>query len=225
MDNNDEKIGRFTSQEEIANFISHFAGAILAGIMLTLMVVASAIKGNAWHIVSTAIFGSTMVLLYFASAVAHGLPKNTKGKQVFFIIDQAAIFLLIAGTYTPIALVALHGTLGWVLFGLQWAMALAGILMKVLSPNRVEAGVDILGIIIYVLMGCMLLIVIVPIIKTLPTMGFLWIIIGGACYILGIFFYRKAKFKHAHLIWHLMVLAGSISHFFAIFFYVIPISV
>jgi len=225
MDSNNERIGRFTYQEEIANFISHFAGAVLAAVMLTLMVVASALKGNAWHIVSTAIFGSTMVLLYFSSAIAHGLPKDTKGKQVFFIIDQAAIFLLIAGTYTPLALVALHGAFGWVLFGLQWAMAIAGILIKVLRPNRVEAGVDILGIIIYALMGWMLLIAIVPIVKTLPLMGFLWILIGGACYTFGIIFYRKAKFRHAHLVWHLMVLAGSISHFFAIFFYVIPISV
>ncbi|MEE4115378.1 MAG: hemolysin III family protein [Marinilabiliaceae bacterium] len=224
MNSGEEKIGRFTHEEEVANFISHFAGAVLAGIMLTLMVVASALKGNAWHIVSTAIFGSTMVLLYFSSAVAHGLPKG-KGKQVFFIIDQAAIFLLIAGTYTPLALVALHGAFGWVLFGLQWAMAISGILIKVLRPNRVEAGVDILGILIYAVMGWMLLIAIIPIIRTLPLMGFLWIMIGGACYTLGIIFYRKAKFKHAHLVWHLMVLAGSISHFFAILFYVIPISV
>ncbi|MDX2415735.1 MAG: hemolysin III family protein [Bacteroidales bacterium] len=225
MDSNSDKIGRFTYQEEIANFISHFAGAVLAGVMMTLMVVASALKGNAWHIVSTAIFGFTMILLYFSSAVAHGLPKDTKGKQVFFIIDQAAIFLLIAGTYTPLALVALHGAFGWVLFGLQWAMAIAGILIKVLRPNRVEAGVDILGILIYAIMGWMLLIAIGPLVRILPLMGVLWIFIGGACYTFGIIFYRKAKFKHAHLVWHLMVLAGTISHFFAIFFYVIPISV
>ncbi len=225
MDSNSDKIGRFTYQEEIANFISHFAGAVLAGVMMTLMVVASALKGNAWHIVSTAIFGFTMILLYFSSAVAHGLPKDTKGKQVFFIIDQAAIFLLIAGTYTPLALVALHGAFGWVLFGLQWAMAIAGILIKVLRPNRVEAGVDILGILIYAIMGWMLLIAIGPLVRILPLMGVLWILIGGACYTFGIIFYRKAKFKHAHLVWHLMVLAGTISHFFAIFFYVIPISV
>ena len=225
MDTGEEKIGRFTYQEEIANFISHFAAAILAGIMLTLMVVASSITGNGWHIVTTAIFGSTMVFLYFSSAVAHGLPKDTKGKQIFFIIDQAAIFLLIAGTYTPLALVALHGAFGWVLFGLQWTMAIIGILLKVLRPNKVEAGVDLFGILIYAIMGWMMLIAIVPIVKILPLMGFLWVIIGGACYSFGIIFYKKAKFKHAHLVWHLMVLAGSISHFFAIFFYVIPISV
>lgn len=93
-------IGRFTKQEETANWLSHFAGAILASAMLTLMIVASALKGNAWHVVSTAIFGTTMVLLYFSSAVAHGLPPG-RLKQIFFVIDQAAIFLLIAGTYTP----------------------------------------------------------------------------------------------------------------------------
>jgi len=188
------------------------------------MIVASALKGTAWHVVSTTIFGSTMVLLYFSSAVAHGLPAG-RLKQVFFIIDQAAIFLLIAGTYTPLALVVLHGPIGWVLFGLQWAMAIAGITMKVVKPNRVESGARMIDIIIYATMGWMLLIVLIPIIKALPLMGLLWIFIGGACYTFGIIFYRKAKFKHAHLVWHLMVLAGSISHFFAIFFYVIPISV
>lgn len=220
----EKKIGRFTPREEIANFVSHFAGAVLAGAMLALMIFASAQKGNAWHIVTTAIFGSTMVLLYFSSAVAHGLPTG-RGKQVFFIIDQAAIFLLIAGTYTPLALVALHGAFGWVIFGLQWAMAISGIILKIVKPNRVEAGVDIIGIVIYALMGWMLLIAIVPLTRALPLMGLIWIFIGGACYTFGIIFYRKAKFRYAHLVWHLMVLAGSISHFFAIYFYVIPISV
>ena len=218
----EQKVGRFTYQEELANFLSHFTGAILAGVMLTLMVVASAIKGNGWHVVTTAIFGSTMVLLYFSSAVAHGLPSG-KSKQIFFVIDQAAIFLLIAGTYTPLALVVLHGPFGWVLFGLQWAMAITGILLKVLRPNRVEVGAKVADIVLYAGMGWMLLIAVVPIIKSIPTMGFIWILLGGACYTFGIIFYRKAKFKFAHLVWHLMVLAGSICHFFAIFFYVIPL--
>ena len=218
----EQKVGRFTYQEELANFLSHFTGAILAGAMLTLMVVASAIKGTGWHVVTTAIFGSTMVLLYFSSAVAHGLPAG-KSKQVFFVIDQAAIFLLIAGTYTPLALVALHGAFGWVLFGLQWAMAITGILLKVLRPNRVEVGAKVADIVLYAVMGWMMLIAIVPIIKSIPVMGFIWVLLGGACYTFGIIFYRKAKFKFAHLVWHLMVLAGSICHFFAIFFYVIPI--
>ncbi len=218
----EQKIGRFTYQEELANFLSHFAGAILAGAMLTLMIIASAIKGNGWHVVTTAIFGSTMVLLYFSSAVAHGLPAG-RSKQIFFVIDQAAIFLLIAGTYTPLALVALHGAFGWVLFGLQWAMAITGILLIVLRPNRVEVGAKVADIVLYAGMGWMMLIAIVPIIKSIPTMGFIWILLGGACYTFGIIFYKKAKFKFAHLVWHLMVLAGSICHFFAIFFYVIPI--
>ena len=164
-----------------------------------------------------------MVLLYFSSAVAHGLPSG-KSKQVFFIIDQIAIFLLIAGTYTPLALIALHGTFGWVLFGLQWGMAITGIILKLVKPNKLEAGVDIFGIVIYALMGWMVLIAIVPLIKTLPFMALLWILIGGLCYTFGIIFYSKAKFKYAHLVWHMMVLAGSISHFFAIYFYIIPIS-
>ncbi|HUS86515.1 MAG TPA: hemolysin III family protein [Bacteroidales bacterium] len=218
------KNGRFTCEEEIANFISHFAGAILAGVGLTLMIVASAIKGNAWHIVSTAVFGSTMVLLYFSSAVAHGLTSG-RSKQIFFTIDQAAIFLLIAGTYTPLALITLKGAMGWVLFGLQWSLALVGILLKVLRPNRVGVGAGKADIILYAGMGWTLLIAIVPIVRALPVTGLVWILIGGACYTFGIVFYKKAQFKFAHLVWHLMVMAGSISHFFAIFFYVIPASV
>ncbi|MBN2842818.1 MAG: hemolysin III family protein, partial [Sedimentisphaerales bacterium] len=156
--------------------------------------------------------------------VAHGLPEG-RLKQIFFVIDQAAIFLLIAGTYTPLALVALHGPIGWVLFGLQWTMAIAGIIMQVRRKNTVEHGAGLIDIIIYVAMGWMFLIAVVPIIKALPLMGFLWILIGGLCYCFGIIFYRKAKFKYAHLVWHLMVLAGSVSHFFAIFFYVIPLNI
>jgi len=219
-----ELIGRFTKQEETANWLSHFAGAILASAGLTLMIVASALKGNAWHVVSTTIFGATMVLLYFSSAVAHGLPAG-RLKQIFFVIDQAAIFLLIAGTYTPLALVALHGPMGWVLFGLQWAMAITGILMKIIRPNKVEYGARLIDIILYAGMGWMLLIAIVPLVRSMPLMGLMWIFIGGACYTFGIIFYRKAKFNHAHLVWHLMVLAGSISHFFAVFFYIIPMSI
>jgi len=219
-----ELIGRFTRQEETANWLSHFTGAILASAGLTLMVVASALKGNAWHVVSTTIFGTTMVMLYFSSAVAHGLPEG-RLKQIFFVIDQATIYLLIAGTYTPLALVALHGAIGWVLFALQWGMAIAGIIVKIVKPNRFESGARMIDIIIYAAMGWMLLLAIIPLIKSLPLMGLFWILIGGACYTLGIIFYRKAKFKHAHLIWHLMVLAGSISHFFAIFFYIIPMSI
>ncbi len=216
------KTGRFTQNEELANFISHFLSAILAGSALTLMIVASALRGNAWHMVSSIIFGTTMVFLYFSSAVAHALPAG-RSKQLFFIIDQIAIFLLIAGTYTPLALVTLNGPMGWVLFGLQWALAVTGILLKLLRPGNVEAGASKADILIYTGMGWMLLGAIVPIVRTLPFMGFAWIIIGGLCYSFGIYFYRKARFRYAHLVWHLMVLAGSISHFFAIFFYIIPV--
>lgn len=218
-----EVSSRFTTGEELANFISHFIGAVLAGAALALMITASALRGNAWHIVSSSIFGFTMIFLYFSSAVAHALPPG-KNKQLFFIIDQAAIFLLIAGTYTPLALVTLRGAFGWVLFGLQWSMAITGILIKLLRPGRVEVGASRIDIILYICMGWMLLIGIIPIVRALPAMGFTWILIGGLCYSMGIYFYRKASFRFAHLVWHLMVLAGTASHFFAIFFYVIPIS-
>ena len=211
----------FTRAEELANAISHFAGAGLATAGLVLMVVFSAIRGNAWHVVSTSIFGATMVLLYLSSGLAHAL-KSGKAREWFFTLDHIAIFLLIAGTYTPLSIAALQGALGWVIFGLQWGMAVSGILLKFTRLGKTGAGVNYLFIILYVLMGWMFVIAIVPIIKSLPFMGFLWILIGGVCYSAGVFFYRKADFPFHHLVWHLLVIAGSISHWFAIFFHVIP---
>ena len=122
---------RFSYSEELANAISHLIGAILAIAGLVLMVVYSAINGSAWHVVSTTIFGSTMTLLYLSSTLNHWLPAG-KGKEFFFNFDQIAIFLLIAGTYTPITLIALHGAFGWVIFGLEWGLALIGILLNII---------------------------------------------------------------------------------------------
>ena len=215
---------RFTSAEELANAISHLVGTLLAIAGLVIMVIFSAIYGNAWHIVSTAIFGSTMTLLYLSSTLNHWLPAG-KGKEFFFNFDQIAIFLLIAGTYTPITLVALHGTFGWVIFGLEWGLAFIGIVLKIAKPNKFESGVNIFNIILYLIMGWMILIVLAQVIRIMPFMGIMWIMIGAFFYTLGVLFFKLAKFKFHHLVWHLFVIGGSISHFFAIFFYVIPLSV
>ena len=140
-------------------------------------------------------------------------------------MDQIAIFMLIAGSYTPIALITLHGTFGWVIFGIEWGLAITGIVMKLLRPVKYSTGVGWFNIILYVSMGWLVLIALSPITKALPFMGWMWIIIGGLCYSAGIYFFRVAKFRYAHLVWHVMVIAGSISHFFAIFFYMIEMPV
>jgi len=211
----------YTTAEEKANAISHLSGAGLATAGLVLMVVYSAIRGNAWHVVSTSIFGATMMVLYLVSGLAHAL-KPGKAKDLFFLFDHIAIFLLIAGTYTPITLVLLRGPMGWVIFGLQWGLAVTGIVLQFTRAGRSGSGVNYYFIALYVIMGWMLVIALVPIIRTLPTMGWLWILIGGICYSVGIYFYKKASFPFHHLVWHLLVIAGSMAHWFAIFFYVIP---
>ncbi len=217
-----EETSRFSYKEEQANAISHFIGAFLSVAALVLMVVYSAINGTAWHVVSTAIFGSTLITLYLSSTFTHWL-KPGRLKETFFTLDQVAIFFLIAGTYTPMALVALHGVSGWIIFGIEWGLALAGSLTRILRPGKYNAGVNLFYISLYVIMGWLFVFAIIPLIKTMQPMGIIWILIGGAFYSLGILFYKKARFRYHHLVWHLMVLGGSISHFFAIYFFVLPI--
>lgn len=215
---------RFTDNEELANALSHLSGTVLSITGLVLMVVYSSRMGNGWHVVSTAIFGATLIFLYTSSTMTHWL-KPGRLKNLFFTLDQVAIFFLIAGTYTPLALVALHGALGWTVFAIEWTLAIAGSVAKLVSPTRYEGGVNYYYIILYAVMGWLFIMVIVPVIRILPTMGWLWILIGGMCYTVGIYFYKKARFKYHHLVWHLFVIGGSLSHFFAIYFHVITLRV
>lgn len=212
---------KFTYKEEIANGISHMIGALLAIAGLILMVYYSVKNGDAWHIVSTSIFGSSMVVLYLSSTLTHLLPSG-KIKDFFFNMDRIAIYLLIAGTYTPIALVTLHGPLGWIIFGVEWGIALTGILLIIFKPGDYDTGVNIYSVISYAIMGWLILIAIVPVIRTLPFMGWFWIILGGVLYSIGILFFKLAYFRYHHLVWHLLVMLGSLAHFLAVFFYIIP---
>lgn len=216
-----EKNIKFSRGEELANAISHFSGALLAVVGLVLMVHFSIVNGNGWHVVSTSIFGSSMIVLYISSTMTHILPMG-RAKDRFFNFDRIAIYLLIAGTYTPIALLTLHGPLGWVIFGIEWGLAIVGTLMILTRPGDYNTGVNTFYVVSYAVMGWLILIAIVPILNTLPLMGTLWILIGGVCYTLGILFFKIIKFPYHHLVWHMLVLAGTISHFFAVFFYMIP---
>lgn len=212
---------RFSPSEEKANALSHLTGAMLAAAGLVLMVVYSALNGNGWHVVSTSIFGFSMLILYTSSTLNHWLRPGRR-KEFFFNFDQVAIFLLIAGTYTPLTLVSIRSGLGWTIFGLEWGLAIIGISIRLLKPTAFESGVNYFFISLYAIMGWMLLIGIGTIARAIPPAGFAWILIGGAFYTLGILFYKKIQFPYHHLVWHLFVMAGSMSHFFAIFFYVIP---
>ncbi|MDA3781030.1 MAG: hemolysin III family protein [Bacteroidales bacterium] len=215
---------RFTKNEELANAISHLVGALLGVAFLVLMVVFSVKNGNAWHIVSSAVFGFTLIVLYLSSTFNHWLPVG-KAKEFFFNFDQVAIYLLIAGTYTPIALVALHGAFGWTIFGIEWGLALTGIIFKVFFPGKFNKGVNIFYLISYIIMGWMFVFAFPSLFKIITFDGILWVLIGGVFYTLGTIFFKLRKLKFHHLIWHLFVLAGSIAHFVAIYFYILPIKV
>lgn len=212
---------QYTRREEKANYLSHGFGAIFGIAALVLMIIFTSRKGNSWHIVSMTIYGTTMVLVFISSTLVHSV-KPGKFKEFFNILDQIAIYLLIAGTYTPLALVSLKNDWGWLLFGLEWGLALIGILAKSLLAHRYEKSVNYFTLFSYVLMGWMLLFFLLPIFRQVPLHAIILIFIGGGLYTFGTIFYKMEKLKYHHLIWHVFVLGGSAVHFIAIFRYLIP---
>ena len=210
---------RFTKGEEIAHSVSHGIGAIFAIVVLVLMAVFSSKYGTTWHIVSYSIYGSFLVLLYLSSTLNHALAFGSKAKDFFHNFDQIAIFLFIAATYTPIALVIIREDWGWVMFGIEWGLALTGVLLKIFLPNKFEKGVAIFYVIAYIIMGWLLLMFLIPLYKHMHPMGMVFIFIGGACYTIGVIFFKMEEVRFSHLIWHLLVIAGSVCHWIAIFGY------
>ncbi|MDY0077461.1 MAG: hemolysin III family protein [Bacteroidales bacterium] len=196
--------------EEIFNTLSHAAGIPIAVAALTLLVIFAAINGTTWHIVSFSIFGASMLLLYVASTLFHA-SRKIRVKYYLNKLDHSAIYVLIAGTYTPIALVNLQGTIGWILFGLIWGLALAGIIFKIWFYTQKYRK---LSTWLYVAMGWLIVIAIVPLIQSTPWDALLFLIAGGVCYTIGALFYLRKNKKLSHFIFHLFVLGGSICHFF-----------
>jgi len=208
---------RNRAKEEFWNVLTHGLGALLSVIAAVFMIVFSAKDGNALDVVASAVFGLTLVLLYSASTIYHAMTK-LRWKRIFQRIDHLCIYLLIAGTYTPVALLGLKGTWGWILFGMSWAFVIAGFIFK-FSPLRRS---DKLSLILYGLMGWMAIVAIKPLVETV-TPGALWLILaGGLCYTLGIYFYAKENRPYYHAIWHVFVLGGSACHFFGVFLYLVP---
>ena len=197
------------------NSISHTVGAALAAIGGVILIVAAARTGDPWKIVSCSVYAVMLLTLYITSTLYHSV--RGKAKAVLQRLDHCAIYLLIAGTYTPFMLVTLRGPWGWSLFGVVWSLALFGIVQEYVYAK----GARILSLVIYVAMGWLIVIGIKPLLAALEWNGFLWLVAGGLCYTGGIAFYATDhKLRHGHGIWHLFVLAGSSCHFIAILFYV-----
>lgn len=201
----------YSTKEEIANAITHGIGTGLAIAAMVVLIVFAAIKGNVWHVVSFSIYGSTLVLLYFASTLYHSL-TNLRAKGVFHKFDHISIYLLIAGTYTPFCLTALRGWIGWTVLGVVWSCAILGTVLKSISVGKRV----MMSTILYVLMGWVILIAIIPLYNAMTYNGFLLLVAGGISYTLGTIFFIRDKVKYNHSVWHLFVLGGSIFHFFSV---------
>ena len=197
------------------NSISHLVGTAAAMAGTAYLIVVAARQGDPWKVVSFSIYGASLILLYLFSTLYHSL-RDT-GKTLFQKFDHLAIYLLIAGTYTPLALVTLRGSWGWLIFGLVWGLAVLGIVLEVLMPK----GRRIVPMIIYLVMGWLVVMALKPLLQSLPASGTLWLIAGGLFYTSGVYFYiRDKKVTHFHGIWHLFVLAGSLCHYVTILCYV-----
>jgi len=197
--------------EEIANSVSHGVG-LLAAIAAAPVLVLSAVQhdGTA-RIVGASVFAAAMVLLYLTSTLYHALPRN-RAKRVFQVLDHAAIFLMIAGTYTPFTLGVLRGAWGWTLFGLVWGLALAGVVLTVVGGVRypkLRTG-------LYLSMGWLILVAIKPLWLRVPSWGLFWLFAGGVAYTVGVVFYAAKRVRYSHFVWHLFVIAGTACHFIAV---------
>ncbi len=200
--------------QEFANSITHGIGAILSIVGLIMLLYISIQKEDIWRIVSFAIYGATLIFLYISSTIYHSVTDKRK-KYIFRILDHIAIYLLIAGSYTPLTLVLLRGLLGRIIFGVVWLIALAGIFMKIFFFSKTK----ILSMILYIIMGWLIVVATKPIISILPTGILYLLIVGGFCYSIGIIFYIIPKVPYNHTIWHIFVLAGSFTHFLGYYFF------
>jgi hemolysin III len=202
-------------KEETLNSLTHMLGALLALAGLVVLVVSAALRGDMWRLASFTVYGLTLFLLYSASTLYHTC--GGRAKKFFRLVDHQAIYLLIAGTYTPFMLVTLRGAWGWSLFGAVWALAAAGITLDTLHKK----GSRLPQLVIYLVMGWMLMIALGPLLRSLPHWGFFWLLAGGLFYTSGVYFYVKDKrYPYFHGVWHLFVLAGSACHYFAVLFYI-----
>ena len=214
MDSQNKPLSSESLSERLFNTITHGIGSILSIVALVLMVVYASYNSDAWSIVGVSIFGSTLILLYMSSTLYHAF-SNGRVKQIFKTLDQSFIYLLIAGTYTPVLLITLRNTLGWTVFVLVWAMAIGGITHRIFFFDKLKK----LSLVSYIVMGWLSLIVFKSLLNAAPAELVVWLLIGGAFYTGGLIFYSWEKLPFNHAIWHLFVLGGSFSHFMGIYLY------
>ena len=203
---------------ELVNGVTHGVGLGLSIAGLAVLVVLASRYGEPVHIVACSVYGATLTFLYLASTLYHSV-QHARAKRVLRIIDHSAIFLLIAGTYTPFALVSLAGARGWWVFGVIWALAVAGVACKVFLTGRF----DLASVLIYVGMGWLVVVVIRPLAEQIGVGGIVWLLAGGVAYTGGLAFYLWKSLPHHHAVWHLFVMAGSTCHFFAVMLHVRPL--
>lgn len=203
--------------EEVAHASTHGFGVLLSIVGLVVLVTRAALYGDHWHVVACSIFGATLVMMYTASTLYHAIPLP-KPKRILRVLDHSLIYFLIAGSYTPFTLVTLRGPWGWGLFAFVWSLALAGVLFKIYFTGRFEK----VSLAIYLLMGWAAVVAIKPLLVALDPAGLALLAAGGLTYTGGVVFYVWQRLRYHHAIWHLFVLMGSVLHYFAVLFYVIP---
>lgn len=208
---------RYSTIEEIMNATTHGIGIILSIVGLVVLVAFASLNGSALLITSCAIFGATLIFAYSSSTLYHAM-TNEKAKQIFRQFDHASIYLLIAGTYTPIVLNSLEPTFGWSIFFIIWITAIVGVILKFVFPHKFKK----LSVVLYLIMGWFIVIAINQLLETMQAGGLWLMLIGGLFYSIGVIFYVKKSLPYNHAIWHLFVLGGSVSHYFMVLFYVIP---
>ena len=202
---------RYTLGEEIFNSVSHGAGSLLSIAGTIILIIFSVIYANTWAVVSSCIYGASLIILYTMSTLYHAI-TNEKAKKFFRIMDHNTIFFLIAGTYTPLTLFCLNGWLGWTLFGIVWGAAIIGIVLNSIDLERFRKP----SVVCYILMGWVIILAIKPLMESIPQISLIFLLPGGVFYTVGVIFYAIKKIKYFHSIWHLFTIAGSIFHYFSI---------
>jgi len=206
-----------TRREELVNSITHGVGIVLGIAGTAVLVVYAALHGTAWHIVGCSIYGATLILMFLASTLYHSL-HGRRIKHFFNIMDHSAIYLLIAGTYTPFTLTALRGAWGWSLFGVIWGLALCGIFYKAFCVGKFP----LLSTLLYVAMGWIVIVAVKPLINAVPVPGLVLLFAGGLSYTFGVIFYTWRSLPYNHAIWHMFVLGGGVLQYMSVLLFVVP---
>jgi hemolysin III len=207
----------YSPLEERINILSHASGLLLSMVAIVLLLVRASNYGNAWHIVSVAIFGASLIALYAASTTYHSATRPELRARLR-VIDHATIYILIAGTYTPFTLITLSGPVGWTIFSISWGLAVSGIVLKLFFTGRF----NLVSTLMYIFMGWIIVFAVKPLVASLPAEGLYWLIAGGLSYTIGAVVYSIKKVPLNHAIFHLFVLGGSVCHFVAVYFFVLP---